>query len=200
MPTKLDIPAKRITVCTPCPHLKQRNVVHSRLEGIRCDYCCVHPDSYEGTVNIPDDPTRAKPVLAVIERLKEKGRFIGVEPNQPSWCPLFKQKSSYGSDAMLRLWLSRMPDWARESYATDSLLVKTMHHYACLEVSCEEMLWGVICAMIEDRKNLKETLEDKFARTNPAEFLHNMIAKSYQDIVEQNEIQKTKPPDSCKPH
>lgn len=96
MPTTHNIPARTERRCRPCEHLKQTNMICSRLDGITCDYVCRHPDSFGDEPLSEDQAIRDKQVVMRASSAQH-GRFIGRDDIQPQWCPLRREAEQVSS-------------------------------------------------------------------------------------------------------
>lgn len=89
MPTKMTIPERRHTMCSPCEHLASDGGMRGGPGNVWDWWKCNHPEAH-GPLELSDDKAVAAKQIELRERLKTHGRNIGksLAATQPCWCPL----------------------------------------------------------------------------------------------------------------
>ncbi len=93
MPTKFEIPSRRVTHCAPCEFHKLTGSLHVRCgEGSWRQYSCMNPQAFDDLDNVPQkDPEKEKLRQRMIGMMLTYGRDIGKTEEQPEWCPLRRE-------------------------------------------------------------------------------------------------------------
>ena len=92
MPTELDIPGHTECHCHPCQHLRLVNAVYGP-DFVNGDYECMHPDAYD-LGPTPSASEKARLAGEIDALIRQQGRPIGHEDQQPDWCPLRRNRTA----------------------------------------------------------------------------------------------------------
>lgn len=80
------------------------------------------------------------------------------DPKQPEMPRQTGSARHVGCDALLGIWWSSMPDWAKHAYRNDQTVNRVMKECAYRETEKAEMLWRLAGALYEQRNQLRDTV------------------------------------------